>query len=385
MAGDPLRIVLESSVWVWDREDDTGPKTWHARWCSVTKSPGQSRIRIRLSRNGQNLPLDAHGHEVPMENFAGVEVFPGPYEGQSHCFSLITFYRTYCIALASMDALRTWVDCIANELGHEWKFDVRVLATQNIVPAGDAIMRFYPRFFSLTNGSPPVCLGLWQHNHLRRYGGSQGFSFESGSRSIGGPEVYRLATHQGASIKELFDCVAHGRQLPEPPVAMRRTYSTSSNYAAGADTDSDTWSVSPGASMSGRPMPPSNNPFAFSNDTISMCSGIYSATDELGQPQQSQQQQQASPSAQSTRGRDGEYDYVSVDVPRRPAAADRDVNYLSVKVGGGTSTTTTPQTNETSSPASNSPSNVATSTIYSGVDIQKTTRLRDALVQSHRH
>ena len=53
-----------------------------------------------------------------MENFAGVEVFPGPYEGQSHCFSLITFYRTYCIALASMDALRTWVDCIANELGH---------------------------------------------------------------------------------------------------------------------------------------------------------------------------------------------------------------------------------------------------------------------------
>ena len=67
----------------------------------------------------------------------------------------------------------------------EWTFSVRVLATQNIVPTGEAMMRFYPRFFSLTNGTPPVCLGLWQHNHLRRYGGSQGFSFESGSRSIG--------------------------------------------------------------------------------------------------------------------------------------------------------------------------------------------------------
>ena len=67
----------------------------------------------------------------------------------------------------------------------EWAFDVKVLPTQKKIQPGDATLRFFPAYFSLTSGNPCTCLGYWMHNQLRKYGGSAGFSFEAGSKCYG--------------------------------------------------------------------------------------------------------------------------------------------------------------------------------------------------------
>ena len=107
----------------------------------------------------------------------------------------------------------------------EWVFPVTVPSKQKLLTKGSAQLRFCINFFSITSGMPPVCQGIWQLSHLRKYGGTSGFSFEAGSQAMGGVGIYRLETNHSTQIRELIDCVSHHRPLPSLSAFSHRSSS----------------------------------------------------------------------------------------------------------------------------------------------------------------
>ena len=106
----------------------------------------------------------------------------------------------------------------------EWVFQVNVAQKHKLLKQGMAQLRFCVNFVSITAGNPPVCQGIWQLSHLRKYGGSEmSFSFEAGSQAMGGEGVYCVETKYGNQIKELLDCVAQHKPLPRPESLHSRT------------------------------------------------------------------------------------------------------------------------------------------------------------------
>lgn len=135
--------------------------------------------------------------------------------------------------------------------------------------------------------------------------------------------MYRLATNQGPVIKDLFDCVAHGRPLPEPPCPLKRKVSGSSMIVGGSvGDDSDTWSMTSVPSSSRMSYSTSPSGYAYANDTMSLGGTMYGSVHE-----DTKGGEGTVASGTAARSRDGAYDYVAVDLPRRPAAAaERDVS-----------------------------------------------------------
>ena len=153
--------------------------------------------------------------------------------------------------------------------------------------------------------------------------------------SQGGPEVYRLATSQGAAIKDLFDCVAHGRPLPEPPAQNVKRSVSGTTVTTTVTDDSDTWSLASFQTATARPYGSTPSAFVFANDTVSL-SSYSTLTDEIS-PECAPPHSAGSSGGMGTSGGGrrphGEYDYIAVDMHRRPTATnERDVSYFLISM-----------------------------------------------------
>lgn len=93
---------------------------------------------------------------------------------------------------------------------------------QGIVPhkqkikAGEAVLRFYSTFFSLTKKDNYRLIGHWKFTSLPKYGAVEGgFAFQARPDSPTGDKLltYFFATRSGREIQQLFDNVCRAGEV----------------------------------------------------------------------------------------------------------------------------------------------------------------------------
>ena len=84
------------------------------------------------------------------------------------------------------------------------------------IKSGEAVLRFYSTFFSLTKKDSYRLIGQWKLTSLPKYGAvNGGFAFQAGPESPTGdkPVIYFFATRSGKEIHTLFDSVCRAGEL----------------------------------------------------------------------------------------------------------------------------------------------------------------------------
>ena len=87
------------------------------------------------------------------------------------------------------------------------------------IKSGEAVLRFYNTFFSLTKKDNYRLIGNWKFKALPKYGAVEGgFAFQARPESPTGDKLftYYFATRSGKEIQVLFDSVCRaGEAVPE--------------------------------------------------------------------------------------------------------------------------------------------------------------------------
>lgn len=84
------------------------------------------------------------------------------------------------------------------------------------IKSGEAVLRFYSTFFSLTKKDSYRLIGHWKLTSLPKYGAvNGGFAFQAGPESPTGDKavIYFFATRSGKEIHALFDSVCRAGEL----------------------------------------------------------------------------------------------------------------------------------------------------------------------------
>lgn len=84
------------------------------------------------------------------------------------------------------------------------------------IKAGEAHLRFYATFFSLTKKDSYRLIGHWKFTALPKYGAVEaGFAFQASQESQSGDKLmtYFFATRAGKEIHSLFDSVCRAGEV----------------------------------------------------------------------------------------------------------------------------------------------------------------------------
>ena len=84
------------------------------------------------------------------------------------------------------------------------------------IKAGEAVLRFYNTFFSLTKKDNYRLIGHWKFTALPKYGALEGgFAFQARPDPLSGDKLltYFFATRSGREIQQLFDSVCRADEM----------------------------------------------------------------------------------------------------------------------------------------------------------------------------
>lgn len=84
------------------------------------------------------------------------------------------------------------------------------------IKAGEANLRFYNTFFSLTKKDNYRLIGHWKFTALPKYGALEGgFAFQARPDPLSGDKLltYFFATRSGREIQQLFDSVCRADEM----------------------------------------------------------------------------------------------------------------------------------------------------------------------------
>ena len=84
------------------------------------------------------------------------------------------------------------------------------------IKSGEAVLRFYPSFFSLTKKDSHRLIGHWKFTSLPKYGAVEGgFAFQAVPDNPNGDKslVFFFATRSGKEIHALFDSVCRAGEV----------------------------------------------------------------------------------------------------------------------------------------------------------------------------
>jgi hypothetical protein len=91
-----------------------------------------------------------------------------------------------------------------------------IIPNKQKIKSGEATLRFYKNFFSLTRKDNYRLIGKWNLVDLPHYGAVYGaFAFEVKEGSSGGTCIYYFATKHGRELHQLFDNVCRGAEVGE--------------------------------------------------------------------------------------------------------------------------------------------------------------------------
>ncbi|XP_013193751.1 uncharacterized protein LOC106137463 [Amyelois transitella] len=206
-------------------------KKWKSRWCVMRKlSPVADCVHMQLYRDSRaRWGGAASKASLSLQQYLGCEA-GFTLDKHSNTLALVCRDLVAILAFETRERLIQWQVKVSSHLGEPRHYLVLVGGAGGAggrarLPAGPARLHLHARRFALTAGVPPRLLGVWELQHLRRYGVVEGrFCFEGGSHCGKGEGLHVLVTDQARELARDFNLASQGRLSPKRrPFATKKT------------------------------------------------------------------------------------------------------------------------------------------------------------------
>ncbi|CAI8029348.1 Protein Dok-7, partial [Geodia barretti] len=197
-----------------------------ARWKNryvVFKISGGGRLQFMIHKDCPPSPAN-EVKEIPIEEFGGIES-AAKVDSEKHVFSIITTSVTDSFSTDGVEDLAEWTSLLQEYLGKELTFGIVIPQRHGQLKSGRGVLRIRNTGFTITTSdSPPRCMGTWQITHIRKFGGSSSFKFQTGSKCPTGEMLYTIKTDDNDRVKSLFnDLSQHKPIFSDDRVGRRMT------------------------------------------------------------------------------------------------------------------------------------------------------------------
>ncbi|XP_055594369.1 uncharacterized protein LOC129745368 [Uranotaenia lowii] len=201
-------------------------KKWKSRWCVMRKlSPVADCLHLQLYRDSKDRYKNGQTKaSLSLQHFLGVES-GFTLDKESNTIAIICQDVIVVLAFDTRERLIQWQVKISNNLGDDLQYLVLVSSAppKAKLSTGPARMHIQDHRFCLTTGVPPRLNGLWNIQHLRRYGVVDNrFCFEGGSSCGKGEGLYIFVTDLGEEITHTLKMASQGKLASKKRAAARK-------------------------------------------------------------------------------------------------------------------------------------------------------------------
>lgn len=197
---------------VWCRKG----KKWKTRW-AVLRRVNPATDVLSLVLYSKDSTAGARHKEkalVSLKGFSGLQVL-NKLDKHFNVIVIITTDDVIPLSFETIDQRADWLGQLQGHYGKEKSFSGIVPHKQKI-KSGEAVLRFYPSFFSLTKKDSHRLIGHWKFTSLPKYGAVEGgFAFQAVPDNPNGDKslVFFFATRSGKEIHALFDSVCRAGEV----------------------------------------------------------------------------------------------------------------------------------------------------------------------------
>uniref|UniRef100_A0A182J3F2 Uncharacterized protein n=1 Tax=Anopheles atroparvus TaxID=41427 RepID=A0A182J3F2_ANOAO len=182
-------------------------------------------LRLRLYRDSKDRYKNGQTKaSLSLQHFLGVES-GFTLDKESNTIAIICQDVIVVLAFDTRERLIQWQVKISNNLGDDLQYLVLVSSAppKAKLSTGPARMHIQDHRFCLTTGVPPRLTGMWQIEHLRRYGVVDNrFCFEGGSSCGKGEGLYVFVTDLGEEITHTFKMASQGKLASKKRATARK-------------------------------------------------------------------------------------------------------------------------------------------------------------------
>ncbi|XP_065086322.1 uncharacterized protein LOC135708252 isoform X1 [Ochlerotatus camptorhynchus] len=201
-------------------------KKWKSRWCVMRKlSPVADCLHLQLYRDSKDRYKNGTTKaSLSLQHFLGVES-GFTLDKESNTIAIICQDVIVVLAFDTRERLIQWQVKISNNLGEDIQFLVLVSSAppKAKLATGPARMHIQDHRFCLTTGVPPRLTGMWNIQHLRRYGVVDNrFCFEGGASCGKGEGLYVFVTDLGDEITHTFKLASQGKLASKKRAAAKK-------------------------------------------------------------------------------------------------------------------------------------------------------------------
>ncbi|XP_038109325.1 uncharacterized protein LOC6053441 isoform X2 [Culex quinquefasciatus] len=201
-------------------------KKWKSRWCVMRKlSPVADCLHLQLYRDSKDRYKNGQTKaSLSLQHFLGVES-GFTLDKESNTIAIICQDVIVVLAFDTRERLIQWQVKISNNLGDDLQYLVLVSSAppKAKLATGPARMHIQDHRFCLTTGVPPRLTGMWNIQHLRRYGVVDNrFCFEGGSSCGKGEGLYVFVTDIGDEITHTLKMASQGKLASKKRAAARK-------------------------------------------------------------------------------------------------------------------------------------------------------------------
>ncbi|KAL9973371.1 hypothetical protein ACROYT_G019822 [Oculina patagonica] len=193
-------------------------KKWKVRWAVLRRvNPATDVLNLVMypDRHGDQAHAGVrHKALLSLKGFSGLHVL-NKMDKHFNVIVIITTDDVIPMSFEAIDQRTEWLTILQGHFGKEKAFQGIVPHKQKI-KAGEAVLRFYSTFFSLTKKDNYRLIGHWKFTALPKYGAVEGgFAFQARPDSPTGDKLftYFFATRSGREIQQLFDNVCRGSEV----------------------------------------------------------------------------------------------------------------------------------------------------------------------------
>ncbi|XP_022804318.1 uncharacterized protein LOC111341591 [Stylophora pistillata] len=193
-------------------------KKWKLRWAVLRRvNPATDVLNLVLYPDrhpDQNNAGARHKALLSLKEFSGLQVL-NKIDKHFNVIVIITTEEVIPLSFETIDQRADWLALLQGHFGKEKSFEGIVPHKQKI-KAGEAHLRFYATFFSLTKKDSYRLIGHWKFTALPKYGAVEaGFAFQASQESQSGDKLmtYFFATRAGKEIHALFDSVCRAGEV----------------------------------------------------------------------------------------------------------------------------------------------------------------------------
>ncbi|XP_032223132.1 uncharacterized protein LOC5521977 [Nematostella vectensis] len=200
-------------------------KKWKLRWAVLRRvNPAADVLDLILYQD----QVSARSRQkekafISLKAFAGLQLL-NKLDKHYNVLVTITTNEVVHLSFECIEQRTEWVAHLQKQFGQEQSYQGIIPRHKQKIKSGEATLRFYKTFFTLTRKDNFKCLGKWNLVDLPHYGAVDGgfaFQVKDETTSHGLPSIYYFATRQGKEIHELFDSVCRGAD-----VLLENTYVT---------------------------------------------------------------------------------------------------------------------------------------------------------------